>query len=104
MTTKLNRTAAIITVITALALAGCAGSGPDGGHTEKWYEQHAKARAAEIAWCYSTASTRAQDRGASCQGAMSASLAYWSSPAGIKASDAQLNRMNAETPKGGEHP
>lgn len=79
-----------------MALTGCANSdGPHGGHTEKWYEQHAKARAAEIDWCRSTKSTRAQERGASCQRAMSASLAYWNSPAGIKAQDAQLNRMNS---------
>lgn len=89
-----------VTMISAIALAGCANSdGPHSGHTEKWYEQHTKAREAEIGWCRSTKSTRAQDRGASCQRAMSASQAYWNSPAGKKAFDAQLNRLNAGTAK-----
>ena len=96
MNTKLT---GIATIVTVLALAGCAHSGPHGGHTEKWYEQHAKARAAEIGWCRSTKSTRAQERGASCQNAMNASTAYWDSPAGIKALDAHLNRFNAGTAK-----
>ena len=41
----------IATIITVLALAGCAHSGPHGGHSEKWYEQHTAARRMENKWC-----------------------------------------------------
>lgn len=89
-----------VSILSAMALAGCANSdGPYSGHTEKWYEQHPKARAAEDGWCLSTKSTRAQERGASCQRAARADVAYWNSPAGIKAFDAHLNRLNAGTAK-----
>ena len=48
MNTKLT---GIATIVTVLALAGCAHSGPHGGHTEKWYKQHTAARHAENKWC-----------------------------------------------------
>lgn len=34
-----------------LCLAGCAHSGPHGGHSEKWYERHTAAMNAENKWC-----------------------------------------------------
>ena len=48
MNTKLT---GIATIATVLALAGCAHSGPHGGHSEKWYEQHTAARHVENKWC-----------------------------------------------------
>ena len=88
-------------LITVLALSGCSGSnsdGPYGGHSEKWYEQHEKARSAENGWCRSTASTRAQERGASCRNAGNASVAYWNSPEGEKAFKAAMNKFDTVPP------
>ncbi|BBF66806.1 hypothetical protein [Acidithiobacillus ferridurans] len=40
-----------VTLISLVALAGCANKGPESGHTAKWYEAHTSAQTAEIIWC-----------------------------------------------------
>ena len=82
-----------VTVTCSMALAGCANSdGPYGGHTEKWYEQHSKARHAEGDWC-SKQSFSVQLHNTSCKRDGQASAVYYENPKHFKA------KMNAQWAK-----
>lgn len=45
------RISVVAMTIVTLGAAGCANSGPNGGHTEKWYEAHPVAQTSEVTWC-----------------------------------------------------
>jgi TPR repeat protein len=76
MNVKIAHIAAIFTV---LALAGCANNGPDGGHSEKWYEKHTADMRAEHKWCENQ-SLDTQMRSKSCTRARRALLSEMLAP------------------------
>lgn len=83
----------VIAMAATMTLAGCANSdGPYGGHTEKWYEQHNKARHAEDDWC-SKQSFSVQLHNTSCKRAGQASTVYYENPKHFRA------KMDALWPK-----
>jgi hypothetical protein len=64
----------IAVTVVILGAAGCANNGPNGGHTEKWYEAHPTAQTSEIIWCGKQSLATNQDS-KSCRAANDASKA-----------------------------
>lgn len=90
------KTVFIVAAIAAtMALAGCGSNGPYGGHDEKWYEQHNKARIAEAHWC-NKLPMNSQLKNSSCEGAEQATTVYYENPKHLKAF---LNRGTMKLPR-----